>query len=99
MSDPREEAYWEARRNRERRRAGAGPLGPTAGFRVSLWRLRARDDPQERIAEVRGLAFADAVDVPERLERPGLDARELAQRRVVKDDVWRHSARPRDREA
>jgi len=23
----------------QQRRAGAGPLGPTAGFRVSLWRL------------------------------------------------------------
>ena len=51
---------------------------------------------EDGLTKVVGLARADAVDVPQRVGRAGLEARQLAQRRVVEDDVGRHAAVARD---
>ena len=59
----------------------------------------ARDGIQELLAEVLGLARADAGHVQQRRQRarPGLG--HLAQRAVVEDDVGRHAAAAGDLEA
>src|SRR3954451_2856885 len=51
---------------------------------------------EERLAELRGLPLADAVDVAQRLGSGRLEPGHLAQRRVVEDDVGRHPTSPGD---
>src|SRR5882724_10862242 len=57
------------------------------------------DHPEDRLAQVVGLARADAVDVAHGLDAGGLEPREFAQARVVEDDVRRHVPLAREAQA
>src|SRR5205085_11628530 len=83
--------------------SGRWPYAIETRSRVArgIWRLGGvlPDRRQEQIAEVGGLAHADASDAEQRVERRGTQPRHLAKRHVMEDDVRRHPARARDLEA
>src|SRR6188474_2474976 len=71
-----------------------------SGLRVVGCRLLVAgcvaNDRENLVAEFFRLAGADPVDVPQCVARRRLDARKLAERRVMKDDVRRHTAIARE---
>ena len=60
------------------------------------WLGIPRNDREDLLAEVVRLAVADAVDVTEFVLALRLRSRDFAQRRVVKDDVGRHTPAARN---